>query len=172
MVDEAYIEFSEKQSVKDLLCSHDRLIVLRTFSKAFSMAGLRVGYLLAAPSLCAELLKPKIPFTVNSFSAAVSMKLLTRMDIIDERIAFIKNQKKFLLKSLRTMRGVDPYSSDTNFLVFRTPHAAHVLFDRLLERNVLIRDVSSYPMLERALRVNVGTEGENKTFLSVLQEIL
>ena len=172
LVDEAYIEFSEKQSVKDLLRSHDRLIVLRTFSKAFSMAGLRVGYLLAAPSLCAELLKPKIPFTVNSFSAAVSMKLLTRRDIIDERIAFIKNQKNFLLKSLRTMRGVDPYSSDTNFLVFRTPHAAHVLFDRLLERNVLIRDVSSYPMLERALRVNVGTEGENKTFLSVLQEIL
>ena len=172
LVDEAYIEFSEKQSVQSLLEKYDRLIVLRTFSKAFSMAGLRVGYLLASPALCAELLKPKIPFTVNAFSASVAMKLMERKEIVDERIAFIKNQKKILFDALRSFDGVEVFSSDTNFLIFRTRENAGSLFQRLLQRNVLVRDVSSYPMLERALRVNAGTEKENKTFLAVLQELL
>ena len=172
LVDEAYIEFSEKQSVQSLLKKYDRLIVLRTFSKAFSMAGLRIGYLLANPALCAELLKPKIPFTVNAFSASVAMKLMERKEIIDERIAFIRNQKKILFNGLRSFNGVEVFSSDTNFLIFRTQQDAGSLFQRLLQRNVLVRDVSSYPMLERTLRVNVGTEKENTTFLTVLQELL
>jgi histidinol-phosphate aminotransferase len=172
LVDEAYIEFSEKQSVQSLLKKYDRLIVLRTFSKAFSMAGLRIGYLLARPALCAELLKPKIPFTVNAFSASVAMKLMERKEIIDERIAFIRNQKKLLFNALRSFNGVEVFSSDTNFLIFRTHQDAGSLFQRLLQRNVLVRDVSSYPMLERTLRVNVGTEKENTTFLAVLQELL
>ena len=172
LVDEAYIEFSEKRSVQSLLEKYDRLIVLRTFSKAFSMAGLRIGYLLAKPALCAELLKPKIPFSVNAFSATVAMKLMERKEIVDERIAFIKSQKKILLNALHSFKGVEAFSSDTNFLIFRTRQDAGSLFQRLLQRNVLVRDVSSYPMLERTLRVNVGTESENKTFLSVLQELL
>ncbi len=172
LVDEAYIEFSEKRSVQSLLEKHDRLIVLRTFSKAFSMAGLRIGYLLARPALCAELLKPKIPFTVNAFSASVAMKLMERKEIVDERIAFIKNQKKILFNALRSINGVEVFSSDTNFFIFKTRHDAGSLFHRLLQRNVLVRDVSSYPMLERTLRVNVGTEEENQTFLAVLQELL
>ncbi len=172
LVDEAYIEFSEKQSVQSLLEKYDRLIILRTFSKAFSMAGLRIGYLLAGPALCAELLKPKIPFTVNAFSASVAKKLMERKEVVDERIAFIKNQKKILFNALRSLNGVEVFSSDTNFLIFRTRQDAGLLFQRLLQRNVLVRDVSSYPMLERTLRVNVGTEMENKTFLAVLRELL
>ena len=172
LVDEAYIEFSDKPSAQRLLASNDRLIVLRTFSKAFSMAGLRIGYLLAAPSLCAEILKPKIPFTVNAFSASVAMKLLHYRPLIDERIAAIKGERNALLAALRSTPGVETFASDTNFLIFKTPHPAHAVFDRMLGRNVLIRDVSSYPMLERTLRVNAGTKEENRNFLSALREIL
>ncbi len=172
LVDEAYIEFSEKRSVLPLLEKHERLVILRTFSKAFSMAGLRIGYLLAQPALCCELLKPKIPFSVNAFSASVAIKLMQRKELIDERIAFIKNQKKHLFNTLRSFKGVEVFPSDTNFLIFRTHHEAGTLFQRLLQRNVLVRDVSSYPMLERTLRVNAGTEPENKIFLTVLQELL
>ena len=172
LVDEAYIEFSEKPSAQRLLASNDRLMVLRTFSKAFSMAGLRIGYLLAAPELCGELLKPKIPFTVNAFSASVAMKLMERRGVVEERIAYIKKQRDGLLASLRSTAGVETLASDTNFLIFKTPHPARAIFDRLLERNVLIRDVSSYPMLERTLRVNAGTEDENKKFLYALHEVL
>ncbi len=172
LVDEAYIEFSEKKSVQSMLGQYDRLIVLRTFSKAFSMAGLRVGYLLASAELCAELLKPKIPFTVNAFSASVAIKLMERIEIIGRRIAEIRNQKKILYDSLQSFAGVEVFSSDTNFLIFRTRMEAGVLFQQLLQRNVLVRDVSSYPMLERTLRVNAGTESETKTFLAVLQKLL
>ena len=172
LVDEAYIEFSERRSVQPLIKEFDRLVVLRTFSKAFSMAGLRIGYLLAQPSLCVELLKPKIPFTVNDFSAAVAMKLMQRKKAVEERITAIKVQKNFLLNSLRSLDGVEVFSSDTNFLIFRTHHVAHELFQSLLKQNVLIRDVSSYPMLARTLRVNAGTEEENKAFLSVLKKNL
>ncbi|HTY09453.1 MAG TPA: histidinol-phosphate transaminase [Bacteroidota bacterium] len=172
LVDEAYIEFSDKGSVQSLINKYDRLIVLRTFSKAFSMAGLRIGYLLAQPPLCAELLKPKIPFTVNAFSASVAIRLMGRKCVIDERIAFIKNQKRILFDALRSLKGVEAFPSDTNFLIFRTPHDAGTLFQQLLQRNILVRDVSSYPMLERTLRVNAGTESENRSFLSVLNELL
>ena len=172
LVDEAYIEFSDKRSVQPLIEKYDRLIVLRTFSKALSMAGLRVGYLLAQPALCAELLKPKIPFTVNAFSASVAMKLMERKSVIDERVAFIKDQKRLLYDSLRSLKEIEMFPSDTNFLIFRTPQNAGALFQRLLQRNILVRDVSSYPMLERTLRVNAGTENENKAFLSVLKELL
>ncbi len=172
LVDEAYIEFSDKHSAQSLIEKHDRLVVLRTFSKAFSMAGLRVGYLLAQPALCKEFLKPKIPFTVNNFSASVAIKLMQRKELIDERIAYIKNQKEFLLNSLRALSGVEVFSSDTNFLIFKTRHESGALFQRLLHENVIVRDVSSYPMLERMLRVNAGTEKENTTFLAVLRKNL
>jgi len=172
LVDEAYIEFSEKRSAQSLIEKHDRLVVLRTFSKAFSMAGLRVGYLLAQAALVREFLKPKIPFTVNNFSASVAIKLMQRKELVGERIAYIKKQKEFILRSLRALDGVEVFSSDTNFLIFRTRHESGALFQRLLRENVLVRDVSSYPMLERMLRVNAGTEEENTRFLAVLQKNL
>lgn len=172
LVDEAYIEFSNKRSTQALIERYDRLMVLRTFSKAFSMAGLRVGYLLCQPALCAELGKPKIPFSVNNFSASVAMKLMQQRTLIDERIQFIKKQKSFLWADLRSMNGVEVFPSDTNFLIFRTRHESNTLFERLLREDVLVRDVSSYPMLRRMLRVNAGTERENEAFLSVLRKNL
>ncbi len=172
IVDEAYIEFSDKPSVQSLLNRYDNLIVLRTFSKAFSMAGLRIGYLLTNPELCSELLKPKIPFTVNNFSAATAMTLMKHSDVVNERIALIKKQKTVMWNALRAMNFVETFPSDSNFFIFRTPHEAGTLFQKLFDRNVLVRDVSSYPMMERTLRVNVGTEEENSIFLSTLQTLL
>ncbi|MDE3058390.1 MAG: histidinol-phosphate transaminase [Bacteroidota bacterium] len=171
IVDEAYVEFSEKQSVQSLLSRYDNLVVLRTFSKAFSMAGLRIGYLLTNPGLRSELLKPKIPFTVNNFSAATAMTLMKHTYLVTSRIAEIKQQKKAMWDAVQTIPSVEAFPSDTNFFIFRTPLDAVALFQQLLERNVLVRDVSSYPMLERTLRVNVGTEKENKKFLATLRTI-
>lgn len=170
LVDEAYIEFAEMPSVFPLLQKYDRLIVLRTFSKAFSLAGLRIGYLLAQPSLCSELLKPKIPFTVNNFSAAAAIKLMQRRELIIQHIAYIKEQKRFLLENLSQISTIKVFPSQTNFLIFKTKNNAKALFEKLLSDNVLIRDVSSYPMLNNTLRVNAGTEVENKAFLTALKK--
>jgi histidinol-phosphate aminotransferase len=170
LVDEAYIEFSGKPSAQSLLKKYDTLIVLRTFSKAFSLAGLRIGYLLAQPALCAEIMKPKIPFTVNNLSQYVAVQLLQRKELIRKRIEYIKDQKEKLFKNLDKINGVSVFPSDTNFLIFKLQSDAKVLFEKLLFENVLIRDVSSYPMLNNALRVNAGTERENEAFLSALKK--
>jgi histidinol-phosphate aminotransferase len=170
LVDEAYIEFSGKESGQQLLQKFDKLIVLRTFSKAFSLAGLRIGYLMAHPELCAEIMKPKIPFTVNNLSQHVAVKLLHHKELINERIAYIKNQKGKLFLNLRQINDVSVFPSDTNFLIFKPKNNAQTLFEKLLSENVLIRDVSSYPLLNNALRVNAGTERENEAFLSALKK--
>ncbi|MBI2427767.1 MAG: histidinol-phosphate transaminase [Ignavibacteriales bacterium] len=172
LVDEAYIEFAEMPSVFPLLQRYDRLIILRTFSKAFSLAGLRIGYLLAQPALCSELLKPKIPFTVNNFSTAVAIKLMQQQQLINERIAYIKKQKMFLYENLGQIDTIKVFPSQTNFLIFTVKNGATALFENLLSENVLIRDVSSYPMLNNTLRVNAGTETENKAFLTALKKYL
>lgn len=171
LVDEAYIEFADMPSVFPLLQKYDRLIILRTFSKAFSLAGLRIGYLFAQPKLCTELLKPKIPFTVNNFSSAVAIKLLQNQHLIEERIAYIKKQKQFLFEQLQHFETIKVFPSQTNFVIFKTKNA-QALFENLLSENVLIRDVSSYPMLSNTLRVNAGTEDENKVFLTALKKYL
>ena len=170
IVDEAYIEFSDYGSAQYLLKHHEHLVLLRTFSKAFSMAGLRVGYLLASPRLAAELLKPKIPFAVHAFSVLTAIRMMARHDLLDERIAFLKEQRHWLETQMQSMPGVEVFPSDTNFLILRTRHSAGLLFRLLLDSNVLIRDVSSYPMMERMLRVNAGLKEENERFISALQK--
>ena len=172
VVDEAYIEFSDKPSSATILSKYDRLIILRTFSKAFSLAGLRVGYLLAQPAMVSELLKPKIPFTVNNFSASIAIKLMQKSDLVKERIRYIIQQRDYLFKSLSAQNGITVFRSDSNFLIFKSKNNAAVLLDQLLKENVLIRDVSSYPMLNGFLRVNAGTESENNAFLTALKKYL
>ncbi len=172
LVDEAYIEFADHPSVLPLLKQYDRLIILRTFSKAFSLAGLRIGYLLAQPAVCSELLKPKIPFTVNNFSSAAAVKLMHKKELILERILYIKTQKDYLYRELSGINDIKVFSSQTNFLIFQVKNNVKLLFEKLFAANVLIRDVSSYPMLENTLRVNAGTEAENKSFLTALKKYL
>ncbi|MFZ4619922.1 MAG: histidinol-phosphate transaminase [Bacteroidota bacterium] len=170
LVDEAYIEFADQPSVLSLLKKYDRLIILRTFSKAFSLAGLRIGYLIARPALCAVLLKPKIPFTVNNFSSAVAIKVMQRKDLISGRIQYVKQQKNILYEELKTIDSVKVFSSQTNFLIFQVQKNSKILFENLLSENVLIRDVGSYPMLAQTLRVNAGTEAENRAFIAALKK--
>ncbi len=172
LADEAYIEFADAPSVLPLIEKYDRLIILRTFSKAFSLAGLRIGYLIAQPALCAELLKPKIPFTVNNFSSSAAVKLLKEKDLISGRIQYIKEHKNALYREMNSYSDIKVFSSQTNFLIFQVKKNAKELFDRLISENVLIRDVGSYPMLEQTLRVNAGTEAENRAFLDALKKHL
>jgi histidinol-phosphate aminotransferase len=172
LIDEAYIEFSDYPSLLPLMKKYDRVIVLRTFSKAFSLAGLRIGYLLAQPALCTELLKPKIPFTVNNISSVAAIMLLQKKELILERIRYIKNQKEMLFTSMNSIPGIKTFSSQTNFLIFQMQNNAAALFTALLSENVLIRDVSSYPMLQNTLRVNAGTEHENRAFIAAVQKHL
>ncbi len=173
LVDEAYIEFSPRESVIGLTRNAKNLIVLRTLSKAYSLAGLRVGYLVTHPDTAYQVLKVKIPFTVNPLSEFTAMKLLEDKRLFAERVDFLKRQRVIMADALREISGVNVVDSDANFFLFSTPVPATKLFEQLLEKkSVLIRDVTSYPMLDNYLRVNVGSEEESRYFVESVKSCL
>jgi histidinol-phosphate aminotransferase len=170
LIDEAYGEFSDTTSL-DLLSDHANLIVLKTFSKAFGAAGIRVGYMVAHPELAREIAKGKIPFDINLFSHAAALRILSEGDMARDRAATICAERDRVFAALGGLEGVSAYPSQANFILFQVtdPKAT---FAGLVDRGVLVRDVTSYPMLDRALRVSIGTREENDRFLEALQETL
>jgi len=171
LLDEAYHEFS-RQSAFPLLASHRNLVVLRTFSKAMSMAGLRFGYMLAHPEIAREVHKAKLPYNVNIFSLTAAQLIVERGGVQKAAVEAVIAERERLFAELRKRRGVETFASHANFLLFRTARPAREIFDALYKQGVLVRDVSSYPMLERVLRVTVGKPEENNRFLTALDRVL
>jgi histidinol-phosphate aminotransferase len=151
-------------------------VLLRTFSKAMAMAGLRAGYLLGHPALVAEVNKAKLPYNVNFFTESAAAEVLRRRDLLAPQIASIREERDRLLEGLGAMDGIRVFPSDANFVLFRVeiPGLDHRgVFRRLLdEAGILIRDVSGYPMLDGCLRVNAGSTSETDAFLAALAAIL
>lgn len=170
LLDEAYTEFAG-DGCSDLVRRYPRLVVLRTFSKAFGLAGLRVGYLLADPAVITEILKVKQPFNLNAFSQLAALTVLDHFPVFEERIQKIIADRDELFRRLKEIPGVEVFPSRANFLLFRTPLPAGTVYEGLLKHRVLIRNVAG-PGLERCLRVNVGTPGENETFVKALVDVL
>jgi histidinol-phosphate aminotransferase len=169
VIDEAYQEFSG-QSVVPLLPRHANLVVLRTFSKAMALAGLRVGYLLAHPELVQEIDKARLPYNINVFSQAAALATLEEPALLQASVARLCAAREDLLRELHGIPGVMPYPSRANFVLFELAAAdRRAVFEALCAEGILVRDVGSYPRLSRCLRVSVGTEAENARFLAALR---
>lgn len=170
MVDEAYAEFGD-ETARDLIGEYPNLIVLKTFSKALGAAGIRIGYLMAHPEIAREVLKAKVPFDINVFSHSAALHILKHDGLIRERVGAIREERERVFAALRNIDGVRPYPSHANFILFEVGNPARV-FDGLIERGILIRNVSSYPLLDNALRVSIGKAEGNTLFLDALEETL
>ncbi|HVF50215.1 MAG TPA: histidinol-phosphate transaminase [Pyrinomonadaceae bacterium] len=170
-VDEAYFEFSGR-TVAPLLERHKNLAVFRTFSKALALAALRVGYLLAAPELAREIGKAVLPYNLNAFSQAAA-EVAVEMYETEMRplVTRILEERERLYLALLNIEGLAPVASEANFMVVRSRIAPRRVFDQLLDRDILIRDVSGYPMLKEYFRVSVGTPDENDRVIAALQEV-
>jgi histidinol-phosphate aminotransferase len=171
VVDEAYHEFAE-HSVVPLLHEHENLIVLRTFSKAMAFAALRVGYLLAAPALVREIGKALLPYNLNAFSqiaAEVAMENYERelRPLVKQIIA----ERDRVFAALSGMDGLNPVPSLANFLIVKSATDPKRIFTDLLKHDILIRDVTGYPMLGEYFRFSVGTPDENDRLLKAIREI-
>jgi histidinol-phosphate aminotransferase len=172
VVDEAYHEFSGQTAV-ELLPRHKNLVVLRTFSKAMALAGLRVGYLLAAPELAREINKARLPYNLNFFSQAAALAALEEWEGLRRNVERLIAAREDLLHRLYRIPGVRPYPSRANFILFElSEHDPRQVFELLYGRGVLVRDVTSYPRLARCLRVSVGSDEENERFLTALRHAL
>jgi len=171
VIDEAYHEFAE-HSVVPLLHEHENLIVLRTFSKAMAFAALRVGYLMAAPDLVREIGKALLPYNLNAFSqiaAEIAMENYERElgPLVQQIIA----ERERVFAELSGMDGLNPVPSRANFMIVKTATDPKRIFTELLKRDILIRDVSGYPMLGEYFRFSVGTPDENDRLLKAIREI-
>ena len=167
-VDEAYHEFSGI-SVVPLLERYPNLVVLRTFSKAMAMAGLRVGYLLASPELVREVDKARLPYNLNVISQMAALAALGHRDAMAAGVRGIVDERH----RLADLRGLSAYPSRANFiLVELATRAPRDVFEALHARGVLVRDVSAHPRLARCLRISVGTPDENDRLLSALADVL
>lgn len=171
-VDEAYHEFSG-QSAVPLLHEFDNLVVLRTFSKAMGMAGLRVGYLMASPALVREINKARLPYNLNFISQMAAGAALEEAALLRINVARLVRERERLSAELRALPGVKVYPSQANFLLLELLDGSPAaVFEALYAQGVLVRNVSSYPRLERCLRVSVGSEVENDRFLEALRTTL
>lgn len=171
LVDEAYFEFS-RHTMRPHMSRHKNLVLLRTFSKAFSLAGLRVGYLLGDAEVVCELMKVRQPYSVNSFSQMVASTVFRERMVFEQGISDIIRGREQISHGLSIVHGVDVFPSEANFVLFRVEHASALWRDLLHSHSVLIRDFSRTPGLEDCLRVTVGTPDENRRFLEAVDELL
>jgi len=172
VVDEAYHEFAGATAVP-LLERCPNLVVLRTFSKAMALAGLRIGYLLAAPELVREVNKARLPHNLNVFSETAAMEAMREASALAEAVARIVAARDRLIARLKDMPGIRAWPSRANFFLLELLAAdPRAVFASLHRRGVLVRDITAQPMLSRCLRVSVGTEEENEAFLHALGSAL
>ena len=171
LVDEAYFEFS-RHTMRPHMERHPNLVILRTFSKAFSLAGLRAGYLLAHEDVVRELTKVRQPYSVNRFTQVAAALTFRDRVVFQAGIREIMRTRDILQTGLAAIPGVEPFPSEANFVLFRVPQASAIWRDLLHDHSILIRDLSRTPGLEDCLRVTVGTEAEVQRFLTALDEIV
>lgn len=171
LVDEAYFEFS-RHTMRPHMERHPNLVILRTFSKAFSLAGLRAGYLLAHEDVVRELTKVRQPYSVNRFTQVAAALTFRERVVFQAGIREIMRNRDLLQTGLAAIPGVEPFPSEANFVLFRVVQASAIWRDLLHDHGILIRDLSRTPGLEDCLRVTVGTEAEVQRFLGALDEIV
>ncbi len=169
VIDEAYYPFSDTTLFK-VRKRFGNLIVLRTFSKAYAMAGLRFGFLVADVELAAQINKVLLPFCLSTLTECAVLSLLEDPGWVLPRAAEIVKEREWLYAAMKEIEGIEVFSSRTNFIAFRVSNARAV-FRQLLKRRVLVRDIGNDHDLKNCLRVSVGTREENSAFLAALREI-
>lgn len=168
VLDQAYAEFGGFSAV-ELCAAYPNLLVTRTFSKALAGAGLRLGYLVGSPEVVREIRKIKLPYNINFFSEFVASLLSRRRELIRERVRLICTERDRLYRHLRSLPLDMCYPSEANFILVRTSKC-EALKDFLSREGILVRDVSSYPLLKDCLRISVGTPRHNEILRKKLDE--
>jgi histidinol-phosphate aminotransferase len=171
VVDEAYGQFAD-WSALTLVDDDTPIVVTRTFSKTWSMAAARLGYLVGPAPVVAALERVALPYHLDSFKQAAGRAALRFVGEMEERVGLIVRERRRLLGAFGDM-AVTAWPSQANFILFRPERRkASEVWQGLLDRSVLVRDTSSWPRLAGCLRVTVGTPEENDAFLGALAEVL
>jgi histidinol-phosphate aminotransferase len=171
VLDEAYIDFSEKESWLQEINDYPNLVITQTLSKAYGMAGIRLGILYASLEIITVLNKIKPPYNVNVLTQSKALQYLENQEIVKQQIAEIKNQRNLVYKQLLNTNFVkEIYKTDTNFILCKVDDA-NKRYNQLLEKGIVIRNRTNDALCENCLRITIGTESENQKLIEVLKEL-
>lgn len=171
VVDEAYAEFAERSALT--LVADDRpVVVTRTYSKVWSLAGVRLGFAIAPRAVVAELDKVVLPYHLSVPTQLAGTLALRHLREMEHRVASLVEERGRVSAALGRIAGITAFPSGANFVLFRVDGDAHAVWKALADRGVLVRDFSRWPRVEGCLRVTIGTPEENDAFLDALRAVL
>jgi len=168
-LDEAYAEFGDF-SVAPFAVKERNVIVVRTLSKAFGLAGMRFGYSVSSPEL-ASVLSEIIPYTISSVVSKFVLRLLNHVDLVKKSIEMAKTERRRLIDNLRAIKGIEVLDSKANFVTFRPREKVDFIYEELLKRGILVKNLGDLPVIGHCLRVTVGLPDMNDRFLDALNQI-
>jgi histidinol-phosphate aminotransferase len=171
VIDEAYIDFSEQESWMSRLEDFPNLIITQTLSKAYGMAGIRLGICYASKEIINVLNSIKPPYNVNELTQQKALERLNKIDEVQDEIQQIKKQKKILLKELKQVGFIEKvFPSDANFLLIKVDNATE-RYLQLIEKGIVVRNRTNQPLCKNCLRISIGTEKENILLVNVLKQL-
>lgn len=168
VVDEAYQPFASDKGFMPMLKDYKNLVIMRTLSK-IGLAGLRVGFLIADGEIINEVNKVRLPFNLNSLSQAVAVKVLKNKKALKSYTKSIISERGRLFSEMAKIKGIKPYPSEANFILFRVKEPDKI-YKRLLKRGILVKNMNG--VVNNCLRVTVGTPEENRIFLNAMKEVI
>ena len=171
VIDEAYIDFSDEKSWLEKLEKYPNLVITQTLSKAYGLAGIRLGVCYASQQIIAILNSIKPPYNINELSQQRAIERLLQSDEVVQEIVKIKEERAYLVSNLKTINYVQEiYPSACNFVLIKVDNATK-RYDQLITKGIVIRNRTSQPLCENCLRLTVGTRLENSRLIQVLKEI-
>jgi histidinol-phosphate aminotransferase len=171
VIDEAYIDFSDKASWTQKIKDYPNLIITQTLSKAYGLAGIRLGICYASAAIIAVLNKIKPPYNVNELTQKRALERLSDLVKIKEEINSIIEQRELLLKVLQEVKFVSKiYPTEANFILIKVDNA-NQRYDELIAKGIVIRNRTTQPLCENTLRLTIGTEEENNKLIEALQSL-
>ena len=171
VVDEAYIDFSSKQSLISLIEDNNNLIITQTMSKAYGMAGIRLGMGFSNEKIINYLNKIKPPYNINVLTERKALEELYKIDEIEKNISIVLDQRNLLVFCLEKLDFVEKiYKSDANFLLVKVDNA-DLRYNQLLENGIVVRNRSNQPLCQNCLRITIGTKNENTSLIKTLNEL-
>ena len=172
ILDEAYVDFAKESPVHEITRRRN-LVVLRTFSKAFGLANLRLGFIIAHPEWAPLILdRVQYPYPLSSLVAALAVQLLKNFNLVKKSVESLKNERAWLLEQIRKIDGVKTLGSQTNFILTSLPIDAAEAHMQLLERGIATKKIGQILDLPNCIRVTIGTRKMNLLFLKSLREVL
>jgi histidinol-phosphate aminotransferase len=170
IVDEAYIDFAKTESLASRVLDYPNLIVLRTLSKAWGLAGIRLGYCMADTIIISYLMKVKLPYNINALTSRMTLQALSKGVEVRQTVDAIIQEREWLIEELNQLLCIQKvYPTDANFILVRCTDAT-ALYRVLASKNIIVRNRSTEPLLNNCLRITVGTHRENKMLIQAVKE--